>query len=293
MSILLFPKDIISLLINDYFDGKAAFSCFLVCKFFNRCIKRDIIIKKYLKYLIYQENKDYIENIIDCMCPICHQIMQRKEHLKKHLKKHNNSKRSFPINKKIPPTCEHCEIPFIGNIKGHEKHCKMRRTHCQSRSIIYYPEIESACTKPEGYLIEMHNHTCGIRCIECKKEFHYYNYVNHSYQNTVSEHIAECPNRMDMISKYGIYKRKVTIVDKITYKTYVCHNCEKERDECQCICQECGKNNANTFFRNGIIQCICVKCAKCEKCNSNWKESNINKRTWKYEQPPYCSNCVN
>ena len=290
-------KDILRLLINEKCSGKAALNCLLVCKKFNDCVNKKIVIKKYLQQKIYEENKDYIEMVNNNRCRKCNLILDDPRKLKGHIQKHETQEKrgqNFQVYKiKIP--CPYCEVPYIGSNKHHVKHCNMKIEICTTSSISdIYPFIESMCNKPEGYIPEMRNHTCNIRCRECKEEFQYIVDDNRDY-NSISEHLRSCVKRMDMVSKYR--HKRLKIVEKkmfgckiVKQKLFVCYHCDQEY--CKCICQECGQKGACKIVQGEVTRYICHKCAKCESCGCDWNSADINTKTWIYLSPPYCGNCL-
>ena len=204
-------KDILRLLINEKCSGKTALNCLLVCKKFNQCGDKKIVLKKCLKEIIYEENKDHIERINDNMCKKCNLILDDSKKMKQHLHKHAQQEKAgkkIQINR-VPETCTYCNVPYIGSNSQHVRYCKMRIETCRTaREMFIYPFIESLCTKPEGYLAEMKNHTCNIRCRECKEEFEYVTNCDTNH-NSVSEHLKTCVKRMDMVSKYRLKRLKI------------------------------------------------------------------------------------
>ena len=287
-------KDILRLLINEKCDGKTALNCLLVCKRFNECVDKKIVIKKCLREKIYEENKDYIEMVNKNICQKCNLILDDAKKMKQHLQKHAQQEKAgkkIQINK-IPETCTYCQVPYIGSTSEHVRYCKMRIETCRTANEMFiYPFMESLCTKPEGYLEEMKNHTCNIRCRECKEEFKYITNCDTNY-NSVSEHLKTCVKRMDMVSKYGHLKTKIIEKENGIEKIFVCYNCDEERENCKCICQECGEKRACKIVQGDVTRFICYKCAKCESCGCDWISADINTKTWKYLSPPYCGNCV-
>ena len=118
---------------------------------------------------------------------------------------------------KLKESCPYCEVPYIGSDKCHVKHCIMRIETCKTFNISdIYPFIESLCNKPEGFIPEIRNHTCNIRCRECKEEFHHIVYYRYAL-DTISKHLktqgstvlylsitsSHCLKKMDIVSKYG------------------------------------------------------------------------------------------
>ena len=290
-------KDILRLLINEKCNGNTGMNCLLVCKRFNECVDRKVVIKKYLRQKIYEEHKDYIEMVNTNRCNKCNLILDDVKKLKGHMQKHEKLEKKgqkFQIYK-LKKSCPYCEVPYIGSDKRHVKHCIMRIETCTTASISdIYPFIESLCNKPEGYIPEMRNHSCNIRCRECKEEFQYIVDDNRNY-NSITEHLKTCVKRMDMISKYGhrktkIVQSKIFSYKMITEKKFVCYYCDEET--CKCICQECGKNHACKIVQGDSTRYLCYQCAKCESCGCNWNTADIDTKTWKYLSSPFCGNCI-
>ena len=75
-------------------------------------------------------------------------------------------------------------------------------------------------------------------------------------------------------------------------EVFVCYNCDEETENCKCICQECGENNACKIVDGDVVRHICYKCAKCESCGLHWQFADINTKTWKYLSAPFCGKCI-
>ena len=284
------PKDLIKKLINEYLDGRTAFSCLTVNKRIAECVNKKIVMEKYLKYISYKKNKEYVEMIRDAMCTKCNQIFLDKRknpnNLKKHMEKHllqEKAKKKIQIHK-IPESCTYCDVPYIGDIVEHVRYCSLRKVDCKSHiEASMYSFIESLCNKHEHYINEPHS--CQIKCRECEKIFK----VDRSEdaegntKNSIWEHFKECEKREDMIAKYTL--KKETIVNG--RKVYVCHYCEFEY--CKCKCDTCGKNEWVNKIHDG--RHICYNCAKCEVCHVIWKDVPVSLRSWKFLQVPLCNKC--
>ena len=188
-------KDILRLLINEKCNGNTGMNCLLVCKRFNECVDRKVVIKKYLRQKIYEEHKDYIEMVNTNRCNKCNLILDDVRKLKGHMQKHEKLEKKgqkFQIYK-LKKSCPYCEVPYIGSDKRHVKHCIMRMELCPAVNISdIYPFIESICYKPEGYAIEMQNHTCNVRCQNCQEEFPYISY------SSIIQHLQTCPKAIDV-----------------------------------------------------------------------------------------------
>ena len=292
MNILNFPKDILVLLIKEYFDGQSAFNCFAVCKLLHKYAtqERKIVIKKYLVYLTYENYREYIEDVHRRMCSKCNQILKTKNALKAHMQKHEkNPNKKYQMHK-LPRSCPHCNLPFLNDHYNHPNKCKLRRVHCLTYdNASYYKWLTSLCTKPEGYIGEMKNHTCEVICNECKGVFSSQHGITDD--SHIRDHYRNCPNSKDMVSKYRVRKFRERIIGDVTHEDWICYYCED--DSCKCICEKCGKNNANKIIDEELsIKYICRDCATCTKCGIKWKTLNVNDQVWKYEQPPFCRECL-
>ena len=118
-------KDILRLLINEKCNGKTALNCLLVCKKFNECTDKKIVIGKCLREKIYEENKDYIERIKENMCKKCNLILDDPKKMKQHLHKHAQKEKMGKKNQinKVLKSCIYCTVPYIGSNSQHVRYC--------------------------------------------------------------------------------------------------------------------------------------------------------------------------
>ena len=290
----IFPKDIWVLLINEYFDGVAAFNCLRVCKLFNRYVKRDKVIPKYLRQKIYEEHREYIEDIERRMCKICQQVLDKESMLKRHVEKHKKGR----IQKhKIPLPCNYCQVPYIKYFKksgswtnfhrepGHEEICPMRTLTCtvgQIRGLGRYGFVIGRCVKTSCYKNEVKTHPCVLECRECHEIIQLP--VNADWED-VMRHTQVCSQKMNMVAKYGHAQWS----DPGVPKQLFCYHCQKEYMDCVCLCRKgCGHDHAHPGS-NG--QLVCDECATCEKCGVKWEDLGWDHKVWNFNQPPYCRPC--
>lgn len=162
-------KDILRILINTYFHPREAFSCLRVNKLFHRLVDRETVIRKYLIWKEYEDNKEYIKLIEDTHCKICNEIVS-KNNMKKHLQKHQNNKKKIYVKKDLRyKPCKHCNLPYLGS-KEHQNNCRMRKVACSADNYIWLcyqksKDFISLCNKNEGYLNEMKAHECNCRSL--------------------------------------------------------------------------------------------------------------------------------
>lgn len=296
--LFLFPRDIWVLLINEYFDGIAAFNCLRVCKLFNKYVARDKIIPKYLRQRIYEDHREYIEDIENRMCKICNQILSDESALRKHINKHTKNSNKKIVFVKPPPSCNYCEVPYIRYCKEynypklskmslysptHVQICPMQRIKCAVGGIQglgRYGFVICRCEKISWYRSEIKTHACKFECRECHEITQLplgSRYVD------VMNHILVCPKKMDMVAKYGHAKWVFTH----GVKTLFCYGCNEMYNECTCLCDKCGDIHANKS--NGKL--ICDECATCEGCGVKWDDLSHDEKVWNFKQPPYCRQC--
>ncbi len=285
------PKDLIKKLINEYLDGKSAFSCLTVSKRFAECANKKIVMEKYLKYLSYQEHEKYVEMIRDAMCVICNQIFLDKRknpnNLKKHMEKHliqEKSNKKIQIHK-IPESCPYCDVPYIGDIPEHLRTCILRKIKCNSHQRIWItPFVKSLCTVGETYVKQYH--TCSMQCLECDEIFTFIRgksfKKDREYEDMILNHMNECANKEDMIAKYWM-RKKYIFEDDVKYGCQYCGVI------CNCKCDTCGNNHVVNKIHDG--RQICHNCAKCEICQKSWKDIPISEKNWKFLQLPRCNKC--
>lgn len=96
------PKDLIGLLLNDYFDLIASLRCLQVCVKLNELGDRSKIIYRVLIYRMKVEYQEQFNQLI--LCPICFINLENEKILKKHIHKHEVLKKK---NRKMP-----CHNPF-------------------------------------------------------------------------------------------------------------------------------------------------------------------------------------
>ena len=290
-----FPKDIWVLLINEFFDGVAAFNCLRVCKLLNRYVKRDVVIPKYLRHKIYEDHREYIEDIEKRMCKICHQVLDKESMLKKHMNKHTKNKMKTFQKHKLPLSCDYCQVPYIKYYKkgsswrdsSHDQICPMKRTTCtvgQLQGKGMYGFVICRCPKTSWYKNEMKTHGCIFECRECREIISLpigCNCVD------IMPHTQVCSKKMDMVAKYG--HGNLTVINP-TYSDLLCYRCNKGYYMgCTCFCEKCESNMNAHLGSNG--QLVCDECATCEKCGIKWDDLNWDNKVWNFNQPPYCRPC--
>ncbi len=289
-----FPKDIWVLLINEFFDGIAAFNCLQVCKLFNRYVKHDIVIQKYLRQKIYEDHREYIEDVEKRMCKICYQVLDQESMLKRHMNKHTKNKKGRFQKHKIPLSCNYCQVPYIkyykksGSFKdvyrapGHEEICPMQTVTCtvgQLQGKGKYGFVICRCVKTSWFKNEIKTYGCVFECRECREFIQLPMNYNHT---DIMEHTQVCSKKMDMVAKYGHFKW-VTQPNK----QLICHHCQKEY--CTCLCERCQINLYADPGSKG--QLVCNECATCEKCGVKWEDLGWDHKVWNFNQPPYCRPC--
>lgn len=187
-------RDILRKLINECCDAKTAFNCLFVCKKFNECVNKNIVIRNYLKFLMYERNISFIKACEKCTCPKCHFYYvqeteeQRNSFWKKHMQKHYLTEKLghvIHVNKKST-NCPHCELPYLGQFSEHLNSCLLKITECcaSSRKCDF---VRSLCKKVKGYKNEMRQHKCYIFCKLCKELITYH--IDDDYWKILSHHI--------------------------------------------------------------------------------------------------------
>lgn len=299
------PGDLKYLLINVYMNPYTSMAFLRVCKEFNNRynprIKRDFIIKRFLKKKSYDEHCKATKEA--SLCEKCFQLFTCKRSYMSHMSKHRQFEmkgKKWPQIHSKPTSCQECDAPYASHLR-HK--CLLVTKMCRSSHIkAFYPWVEHICDKKGGemYEIELSLHVCHFRCRECKSE-PLHDYDDGIGDNSITEHFKICTAKMNMVSKYGIRKSKTIMQGDGEYEIFVCYYCDKLKHEhegmmgyeemCTCICKECNSIGANKVITdNATIYFICRDCAKCTKCGAKWKESSL-ERTWHYEKEPICADC--
>jgi len=291
-------SDLQILIINKFVAPEVSLLFLSVSKFFNSRLNRDMIIYRYLKKKSYDNWFVFVRGSIHC--EICYMVTNSSNTMKIHMEKHKKNPNKKLQKHKKPESCELCDVPYVSN-----KHkCLLRTKDCPRKYFAhYYGWIEVLCNKPTIYEIE--THMCGYRCRECKEEFHDH---NENIGGSITRHFHTCKNKLNMVSKYGIRKEKITIKFDQNFGNYenanwVCYYCDKDKyncyskdatpdeEKCSCVCKICERRGSNKVITETETYYICENCAKCAKCGSNWNESGHDK-IWHYESLPYCEKCV-
>jgi hypothetical protein len=294
---------LIKILLNKYFDGLTASRCQRVCKLFQRLVNKEIVVEKCLKQVTridcYPAIRDFAH------CSKCNVIMS-KERLKGHEEVDHVKKKYQPMP--IVLECKLCQLPYPDHYKRITKknhYCRLKRVKCKNiDSMENFPWLELLCTKPEGYVGEMNQHECKVKCIECKEIFDFYNRSN-SELDSLTTHTSICPERNNnMLLKYNLWPTD-SYTDNHTYNSMTrnrsCDICHDSYLDCACRPGKC-KCGYKYVFR--IIQKvpiakygkteraikICLNCIKCNSCGNFWKRSG-KYRTWHLDKDAYCEAC--
>ena len=199
------PKDIIRLLIHDYFAAPEALICYTLCKRIYQVVDRDILVRKMLEYKSIKYFQDQVAKLI--ICPVCQIVLQKKEQLPKHLEKHKRSERIFPGKRFIESKCISCNMP-TSNSTHHI--CYLLTKSCYNEGIRYFFEwADSLCDPGSWYVYDPknynreHNHICKAKCKLCDHIFDT-EIFDENHHNGFGQHYLTCSKREEMILKYHL-----------------------------------------------------------------------------------------
>lgn len=188
-------KDLLSAMMNHYFDPISALRCLRVCKRLNSLGDRDLIIEKVLRYRMLLEYQEQYSKLI--ICPKCQTVLNSKKSLKKHLIKHDTLERSgkkMPVYKTFQERVATCCNTPTSNYTSHR--CLIRKTDLCDRRLTasFYPWSEVLCPDKEWYLIDPNykEKVCESRCKVCKTIYDCY------------DHFEKCPERSKLIEIYSL-----------------------------------------------------------------------------------------
>ena len=307
-------KDILCLLINNYFHPREALLCLSLCKQFRNLVKdKQEIVYNYLVYLNYEDNKDYIEDIRSRHCKKCNQIMKNKNTFNKHIQKCKY--RENQTKSKIPPPCKYCGLEYLAD----HKNCRARideccinkyfsiQPHAEFLKMFKFPsennktnqssraakEFKNNCDMPNGYRIKIDKHQCKIQCKLCDKiiVFSPNQYHRETSMTTINafiySHILDCPQIKKGINKYNLIKPEF-YNGKIS--NIYCFNCDKSDCGCCCLCGDLYAKKIMT--EEGPIY-RCFNCVTCGKCGRNLDEElqYDDNFVWDYGELPICHAC--
>lgn len=179
MDLLALPKDLIGLLLNNYFHPPEALQCLMICKKLYTLGDKEKIIRNMLIYRMKQEeikkDEEFQNNTI--MCEKCNMTFHNQHSLKIHLNKHLQFEKQGKIMqmRKHPnpkTRCRNCNL-----VTSFPHKCLLTLSFCHgAMANIYsvrYPWADCLCKQTEWYSTHPNHktHECYSRCKFCKQVF--------------------------------------------------------------------------------------------------------------------------